>query len=388
MATLGIYISVPFCKAKCTYCNFPADVYPHVERDDYLQALEGEILDAAHLYPLSGIDPVVLKLPVDSIYIGGGTPSLFDPVVIRRILACLRQRFGVCDDCETTLEIDPETVTPLKAREWLAAGVNRASLGVQSFQDRELKAVGRMHRRDDIERAVAGLRQAGLRNLSFDLIAGLPYQSFESWEQSLAETERLAPEHISIYMLEIDDHSRLGREYLTGGKRYSAPALPEPDRLADYYEAAVGRLAARGYHHYEISNFARPGCESRHNLKYWNRQPHLGFGAGAHSFDRLRRWANVTEPAEYLRRIRSGNSPLESLTPVSDREAQEEFFFLGLRKVDGIELNPPGIALDREFRERVDRLVQLGLLIAEQGRVRLSPHALVVSNDIFAEFVG
>ena len=388
MTTLGIYVQVPFCQAKCTYCNFPAGVYPYVARERYFDALEREITDVEAFCEGARILADVLDLPVDSIYVGGGTPSLFELPVIERILKNVHKRFQVCADCETTLEVDPETVTPEKAQAWLEAGVNRVSLGAQSFEDRELKAVGRRHRRSDIEHAVAILRAAGAQNVSLDLIAGLPYQTWTSWEETLAGAERLQPEHISLYMLEIDEKSRLGREALAGGRRYSAAELVDPDLLADFYESAVERLRSRGYHHYEISNFAVPGRESRHNLKYWNREPYLGFGSAAHSFDGARRWWNVADPADYAMRIESGQAAVEAVTAVTKREAQEEFFFLGLRQIDGIRLDSPQIELSRDFQERVERLVSQGLLIEESGCVRLSPHALVVSNAVFAEFVG
>lgn len=388
MTTLGIYVELPFCQAKCTYCNFPAGVFPYVDRDRYFEALKQEIADVEACFGPAGVARSVLELPVDSIYIGGGTPSMFDAAVVEHILKNVHQRFDVRTDCETTLEVDPETVAPEKAHAWLAAGINRVSLGAQSFEDRELKAVGRRHRRPDIGRAVAILRDAGAENVSLDLIAGLPYQTSTSWEETLAQAERLQPEHISLYLLEIDEKSRLGREALAGGRRYSAAELVDPDLLADFYESAVERLRSHGYHHYEISNFASPGRESRHNLKYWNRQPYLGFGSAAHSFDGARRWWNVADPADYTMRIESRQAAVEAVTAVTKREAQEEFFFLGLRQIDGIRVDPPEVELSRDFQERVRRLVSQGLLIEENGRVRLSPHALVVSNAVFAEFVG
>lgn len=388
MATLGLYVQVPFCQAKCTYCNFPAGVFPHVARERYFQALECEILDVPTCFERAGIERGILDRPVDSIYIGGGTPSMFDPTEVSRILENIRARFTICSGCETTLEVDPETVSPEKACAWLEAGINRVSLGAQSFEDRELKAVGRRHRRSDIEHSVAMLREAGAENVSLDLIAGLPYQTWASWEETISEAERLRPEHISLYMLEIDEKSRLGREALASGRRYSAAELVDPDLLADFYQNAVARLRSHGYRHYEISNFALPGRESRHNLKYWNREPYLGFGSAAHSFDGARRWSNVADPAEYAIRMESRHSAVETMSAVTEREAQEEFFFLGLRQIDGVPLEAPGMEISRDFQERVERLVSQGLLIEENGRVRLSPQALVVSNAVFAEFVG
>jgi len=211
--------------------------------------------------------------------LAGGTPSLLDPAHLQNILDTIRATF-VGELAEVTLEADPETISGVKAAAWVRAGINRVSFGLQSFVDKELVAAGRMHRRADIYRAVPILREAGIRNISFDLIAGLPHQTKESWRQSLNELAVLAPEHVSVYLLEIDEGSRLGKELLQGGAKYSAGAVPSEDEMAEFYEMAQEALGAAGYHHYEISNWAKPALESRHNLKYWRREPYLGFGAG------------------------------------------------------------------------------------------------------------
>ncbi len=211
---------------------------------------------------------------VNTIYLGGGTPSLLDPTDLASIVAAIRRFFsqrGV-GSREVTLEADPETITAEKAVAWSTAGINRISLGAQSFHDNELIAAGRMHRREDIFRAVDLLRAAGITNVSLDLIAGLPHQTPASWSDSLGELRRIRPEHISIYLLEIDDGSRLGRESLAGGSRYGAAAIPDDDAMATFYERACAKLAAAGYEHYEISNWALPGFRSRHNLIQWRRR--------------------------------------------------------------------------------------------------------------------
>ena len=274
---------------------------------------------------------------IDTVYFGGGTPSLLAPSALAKILATLERtcRFATP---EITLEADPETITSEKAKSWRAAGFNRISLGVQSFNDRELQATGRMHRRADVDRAAEILRAAAFDNISMDLIAGLPHQTRESWEHSVAEILRLRPEHISIYMLEIDEGSHLGKESLAGGARYSAAAIPPDDTQAEFYESACANLAAAGYDHYEISNWALPGRRSRHNLKYWQRDAYLGLGAGAHSFDGATRWANAHDSARYVASIEQGASPREQIEPVAPEQALEEEFFLGLRQLDGIDL--------------------------------------------------
>jgi oxygen-independent coproporphyrinogen-3 oxidase len=323
---------------------------------------------------------------VDTVYLGGGTPSLLPPAALGRILDSVRDSFR-CAFEEVTLEADPETVTEEKAAAWQAAGLNRISLGAQSFNDAELKAAGRMHRRGDIFEAASRLRRAGFANISFDLIAGLAHQTAESWRESLEGLLSLRPEHASIYMLEIDEGSRLGREALAGGTRYSADRLPNEDWVACFYELAGERLAGAGYEHYEISNWALPGFRSRHNLKYWRREPYLGFGAGAHSFRDGRRWANAHEPGAYVAGIEQGRLPVaqhEQLTP--ERELEEELF-LGLRQLDGIDFARLEERYNVALRPRLKRLREAGLVEVDGGRVRLAPACLSVSNEVFVELL-
>jgi len=284
---------------------------------------------------------------------------------------------------EVTLEADPETITPEKAAAWLAAGINRVSLGAQSFHDAELKPAGRMHRREDIFRAMAHLRAAGFANISLDLIAGLPHQTASSWQESLDEALRLRPEHISIYLFEIDEGSRLGRELLAGGTRYSASAVPSDDAMADSYEFACERLREAGYDHYEISNWALPGFRSRHNLKYWRREPYLGFGRW--------RWANAHDPAAYAAAIEQGRLPIEQLEEVTPKQALEEELFLGLRQLEGIDLArieaQYGSQFNAHFKAtigaRIEELRAQGLVERAGTRVRLAPARLAVSNEVF-----
>ncbi len=380
--TLGIYIQVPFCQTKCTYCNFHTGVVSHDRYQPYADAICKEIASCA-----SPDMPVV-----DTVYFGGGTPSLLEPAALAKILRALDQNFalvaGAPDAAEITLEADPETITRVKAEAWLAAGFNRISLGAQSFSDAELQAAGRMHRRADIFAAVAILREAGFRNISLDLIAGLPHQTRESWEESVTQISLLRPEHLSIYMLEIDEGSRLGKESLAGGTRYSASEIPPDDDIADFYESACAQLALEGYEHYEISNWALPGMRSRHNLKYWRRQPYLGFGAGAHSFDGAKRWSNIHDSAGYVPCIEQGTSPREQIETVTSPQALEEELFLGLRQLEGIDL----ARIEREYgvslRERVAPLRDQGLLEMNGPWLRLAPDRLTVSNEVFVELLG
>ena len=294
---LGVYIQVPFCQTKCTYCNFHTGVVAREKYAPYAAAVRREIAKLGAFGEISALRDAA----VDTVYFGGGTPSLLEPSALAGILCALRQNFAFADSAarpsgststataaahaEITLEADPETITPEKAQAWIAAGFNRISLGVQSFNDHELQAAGRMHRRADVFAASQILREAGFCNVSMDLIAGLAQQTRESWEESVERILEIRPEHISIYLLEIDEGSRLGKESLAGGSRYSAESIPSDDAMAEAYESACACLAEAGYEHYEISNWGLPGFRSRHNLKYWRREPYIGLGAGAHSFD-------------------------------------------------------------------------------------------------------
>src|SRR5271170_4917664 len=400
MPPLGIYVQVPFCQTKCTYCNFHTGVVSSSRFAPYVDAVCAEIREHAALQQHAGIavSEAVSALTVDSVYIGGGTPSLLDPARIANLLCAMRETFSWSSGgdstevsgevlCEVTLEADPETIDPDKAAAWVSAGVNRVSFGLQSFIDKELIASGRMHRCADIYRAVPILRAAGIRNISFDLIAGLPHQTAASWRQSLDELANLQPEHVSIYLLEIDEGSRLGLEVLQGGSRYSARDIPSEDDMATFYETAQEHLQATGYHHYEISNWAKPGYESRHNLKYWRREPYLGFGAGAHSFVAGNRWANVHDAANYVAAIAARRLPVEQLEPVTPESALEEELFLGLRQLDGIDVG----RIEREYGvglgERFKGLQASGLVERSGDVVRLAPARLSVSNEVFVELM-
>jgi oxygen-independent coproporphyrinogen-3 oxidase len=341
------------------------------------------------LYEAAGIElaPAITKsATVDTAYIGGGTPSLLDPAHLQTILNTIRDSFG-SDPSEVTLEADPETVDAQKASSWVRVGINRVSFGVQSFSDAELAASGRMHRRADIYRAVPILRLAGIANIGFDLIAGLPMQTFESWRESVDRLIELAPEHVSVYILEVDEKSRLGSELLKGGKRYSAGAVPSEDQMAEFYELAQTSFSDAGYHHYEISNWAKPGFESRHNLKYWRREAYLGFGAGAHSFSGFQRWANAHDAAGYVSSIQNGCLSLEQLERLTPEAALEEELFLGLRQLDGIDVSRIEKDYAVKLTSRFDPLASSGLLEWNGSVVRLAPSRLSVSNEVFVELL-
>ena len=405
MKKLGIYVQVPFCQTKCTYCNFHTGVVAKERFAPYVDAVckeireHRELLKAARVIWTSGERPLETrdkrvesgeneetKYLVDTVYFGGGTPSLLEAGQLAKILEAIREALAN-EFQEVTLEADPETVEREKADAWARAGINRVSFGVQSFSDEELKAAGRMHRRADVYRAVPILRAAGIQNISFDLIAGLPHQTKESWKQSLEELIALAPEHVSVYLLEVDEGSRLGKELLAGGTRYSAGAVPGEDEMAEFYEMAQAKLGTAGYRHYEISNWAKPGFESKHNLKYWRREPYLGFGAGAHSFSVRQRWANVHDALAYVGAIESGRLPVEQLETVTAEQALEEELFLGLRQLDGVDVGRIERKYGVELAGRFEPLTTAGLVEREGDVVRLAEQKLSVSNEVFVELM-
>ena len=390
MGNLGVYIQVPFCQTKCTYCNFHTGVVSPGRFAPYAAAVCREISGHRHLLESACVGLAALKEAqsriVDTVYIGGGTPSLLEPELLAAMLERLRNNFD-CSFTEVTLEADPETIEPEKAAHWAAAGFNRISFGTQSFVDEELKAAGRMHRREDIYRAVPVLRAAGIRNISFDLIAGLPKQTDATWRQSLSEAIALRPEHISIYMMEIDEGSRLGLEVLQSGSRYNAKDLPSEESMAEFYELAQAELKSAGYLQYEISNWAKPGFESGHNLKYWQRVPYIGFGAGAHSFSGAQRWANRHDAAAYVAAISEGKSAVETVDTLTPALALEEEFFLGLRQLSGIDL----ARIEREYgvslADRVAELASRGMVEKRGNLLSISADKLSVSNEVIVELL-
>jgi len=391
METVGIYIQVPFCASKCSFCNFSSSVERREAIDRTLSALVEEIQRLPGWYADEGISPHLFALPGDSIYFGGGTPPLAGPTRLARVLDALARRFQRADSVEFTMEATPGSADE-PFLEWAArAGINRLSIGAQSFVDLELGAVGRLHSADQTREFVRQARLAGFKNLSLDLIAGLPHQTLASWRDSLASAAALQPEHVSVYLFEVDEKSRLGNEVLRHGTRYQALALPSEDFMADAYEEARAFLAREGYAQYEISNFSLPGFESRHNRKYWRREPYVGLGPGAHSFDGERRWENATSAADYRMKIERGDSPIQKLRRLTDMEQLEEFFFLGLRESAGVEFQAVGRRWGREAEKTVERIIReltaRHLLTRENGRVRLRAEAYLVSNEVFQEFL-
>jgi oxygen-independent coproporphyrinogen-3 oxidase len=290
---------------------------------------------------------------------------------------------------EATIEAAPGGITGEQARHWVACGINRVSLGVQSFVEKEIRRTGRKHTAEGVLREVALLRASGIGSINIDLIAGLSGQTEASWRESLDWIERLEPEHVSVYMLEVDEDSRLGKEMLGGGARYGAADTPDDDTTAALYEIAVERLAGLGLKRYEISNFARPGCESRHNLKYWKLEPYAGFGADAHSFDGRMRTQNAESVEEYVGGTRQDKTWQDKAWQVGDLPHshlahQDEHFFVGLRLMEGIR---PDAGEWQRHDAAIRRFLDAGLLETADGMLRLSNRGVLVSNEVFAEFL-
>lgn len=362
----GVYISWPFCAQKCSYCNFASGVYQAEQRRLYLQALRQEISRSRWNW-----------IP-ETVYVGGGTPSLMTGVELAAVLGSIPG--APWKEC--TIEAAPGTLTPELVRCWKELGVNRVSFGVQSFVEKELRQTGRKHNAEVVARDCNLLRQEGISNFNVDLIAGLPHQTPDSWAVSLEWIARLAPPHVSVYILEVDEDSRLGLEILGQGGRYGAGAVPNDEAIVTFYLDAARILQGQGIPRYEISNFARPGWESLHNLKYWRLEPYLGFGVDAHSCDGGVRWGNDDDLSRYLSAILAGDSPRTGVTPV---RPLEELFLVGLRLDAGLEWNP--CDYPPEAQQRVGRRVAQGLLKIEDGRLRFTEQGRLVSNEVFEDFL-
>ena len=383
---LGLYISVPFCRTKCSYCNFASDVFSKSAYENYVARLLEDIAGSRELASRAGCTlGTAANDTVDSIYLGGGTPSILEASQLLRIFAVVRDEFTVTPDAELTVECAPGTLTPALIKTLQQCGVNRASLGVQSFVDQEAQSVGRLHKRETVLEEIGRLRQAGLDNINIDLIAGLPHQTADSWAFSVSEAIATGAPHVSVYMLEVDDDSRLGRELIAGGTRYHF--VPDEDRIADFYQQACEMLTAAGVTQYEISNFACGSRQSRHNLKYWTRQPYIGFGVDAHSMltanedalgHKAVRFATPDSLDAYM------NRGTLKVTPVSVQAAIEESFFLGLRLNRGIDLESLWREFGRDAIAAWDSAIQQSI---QGDTLRLTPRGRLLSNEVFARFL-
>jgi oxygen-independent coproporphyrinogen III oxidase len=376
--TLGIYFHVPFCQTKCNYCHFISVPFHGATANRYQTALKRELELCMDCCADNG--------DVDSIYFGGGTPSLLPSEYIADVLDCCHRLLPVSADCEISLEANPGTIPSEKATAFQQCGVNRISLGAQSFENGELTSIGRCHTSEMIVQSLSQLRAAGFRNINLDLMLGLPGQTAETWRKNLRIIGQLETPHLSVYMLDLDEQCPLAGMVASG-----CVQLPDEDLISDLYLETIDVLSRLGYLQYEISNFALPGFRCRHNLKYWQRKPVHGLGVGSHSFDGKSRYSNCTRLQEYFEAVDKGASPINWREPVGAAQSLSESLFLGLRLTQGLDWNQLQCIYGREclarYESELRELALKGLLEWNGASVRLMPSGMLVSNEIFQLFI-
>lgn len=379
MSQAGVYIHIPFCRTRCSYCDFATGTYETAQAERYVNAVCTEI-ESFRRESSSSIE-------ADTIYFGGGTPSLLSPVQVERILEAVDTRFCVAEDAEITMEMNPGTLTLETLREFRRLGVNRASFGAQTFNDEELRRLGRTHTADDVRTTIRLLREAGFDNTSFDLIAGLPAQTLDAWSRNLNEALALRPEHLSFYLLEVHQGTPLAAQIARGQQ-----PVPDDDLAAEMYRLMLDRSSEEGYMHYEISNLCQPGYESRHNSKYWTREPVYGFGCSAHSVDGERtRWSNERDAARYTELIETQRDAVAGTIELDEHDARAEAIFLGLRLMRGIDLSAHlarfGVDIRAEHADDLSRLCDAGLIEIDEELMRLTRTGALLSNEVFTVFI-
>ena len=383
--TAGIYLHIPFCRSRCSYCDFATDVYKNTETvERYVSALVNEI----KFFESSNLNhPLTQKVPtrgVDTIYFGGGTPSLLTPKQLEKILDAIYGKFSIETNSEITMEMNPATVTQETLREYKSLGVNRASFGAQTFDDSELKRLGRKHTAQDVRETIELLRSADFDNVSFDLIAGLPRQTLKDWERNLDEALKLMPEHLSLYLLEIHEATPLAEQI-----RSERQPMPDEDLSAEMYELMLEKVSEKGYEQYEISNFALPGFRSKHNSKYWTLDACFGFGCSAHSFDgQKKRWANERDTLKYVEMVEKN---LSSIVEQNEIDQKSESVFLGLRLTAGIDLDKYkkrfNLDLTEEYAGDLKRFQEAELIEISGNHLKLTNKGRLFSNEVFTVFV-
>ena len=371
---LGLYLHIPFCSSICNYCNFNRGLYDDALKTRYVDALRAEILRASQ------------GAAADTIFFGGGTPSLLEPRDVASLIEACRATFAMPGDVETTLETNPETVDRAKLDAFRAAGVNRLSFGVQSFQDAELQRLGRIHSADRARRVVREARAAGFENVSLDLMMWLPEQRVSDWLANLDALIEADPDHASLYLLELYPNAPLRDEMA----RAQWSQAPDED-AAEMYVRGLERLDAAGYEQYEISNVARAGRASRHNLKYWTDGEWVGFGCGAHSTRAGVRWKNVAATGDYVDRINARAGVVVERRALTREERLEEALFTGLRLNAGVDIDRVGARYGCDvwgrFGDGLQPFVNEGLLVREGPRLRLTRGGMLLANEVMSVFV-
>ena len=378
MDMAGVYIHIPFCRSRCSYCDFATGLHEDVLAARYVEAVAKEI--STSLF-------VTDQATIDTIYFGGGTPSLLQPDQLETLLSAVSDKFHLAESVEITMEMNPGTVSPELLTQSRNLGVNRASFGAQTFDDKELARLGRSHTTADTLNTFSDLRKAGFDNISFDLIAGLPGQTLSRWQQNVEEALALWPEHLSFYLLEVHEGTPLAEHIRRG-----IQPKPDEDLAARMYEWMLERAGEVGYEHYEISNLCRPGFESRHNTKYWTGAPYFGFGCSAHSYDgNERRWSNERDIKRYLTAVESDRSPVVEQQKLSANDLRSEAVFLRLRLMRGLDTKQYydsfGVDLHSTHHDELERFIDAGLLKVEGDRLKLTRAGALMSNEVFAAFV-
>lgn len=378
MGSCGLYIHIPFCVRKCNYCDFLSMPFSEELAREYRLALfsEMELLSKKYNHP-----------SLQTIYLGGGTPTCLRGEVLAGIVDAVASHFGVSmQEAEVTCEVNPATVDEDDLRAMRSGGINRLSIGVQAFDDRLLRDLGRIHDVKAVLETYALARNAGFDNINLDLIFALPGQSADDWQRSLDMALALEPEHLSLYNLKIEEGTPFHRDYVEGR------LIPVEEELDLWmYEEAIRRLTSAGLNQYEISNFARPGRMSRHNLRYWHYEPYLALGPGAHGFDGRLRYENISDLREYRKTIVQGHLPWSESLQLTEQDRMEEFMIMGLRLMEGIALHEFtrrfGVELQDVYAAPIEKLIRMGLLELTEGRLRLTEAGVPLGNQAFLEFL-
>ncbi|KPJ99250.1 MAG: hypothetical protein AMK71_10040 [Nitrospira bacterium SG8_35_4] len=376
----SLYIHIPFCLKRCIYCDFVSGIYDPGKADRYCAALKKEIVG------------IPAGTPLNTVYIGGGTPSTLSSDALSDLMSCVVNHFKFAGDYEATIEVNPGTLDREKLTALRAAGINRLSIGVQSFQSQELAVLGRIHSSEEAEQAVILAKDAGFDNVGIDLIYGIPGQSPDSWKTTLEKAVNLSPQHISVYELTVEEGTVLA-ELLRPGQKGFPLHLLEEESIIDMYKCAIDYLTSRGYVHYEISNFAGPEFLCRHNLNYWDRGEYYGAGLGAHSLSGKRRFHNTTDLDAYIKAVYENRSPVAESELINREKAVSEAIFLGLRKTAGINLNAVSTTLKTDILSRhlevIHELQQAGLADFDMrtSRLCLTDTGRLLSNEVFIKLL-